>query len=62
MDLSKLKELIELMNRHQLEELEVEEDGFRVRLSKQGERVREVVTVPTAIAGAPVPAMGDPGG
>ena len=36
MDLARLKELIDLMNRHQLEELEVEEGGSRVRLRKRG--------------------------
>ncbi len=57
MDLSRVKELIELMDRHRLEELELEEEGFRVRLSK-GERVREVITVPAA--GAPAVAGGVP--
>lgn len=60
MDLSRVKELIELMDRHQLEELEVEEEGFRVRLSKQGERIREVI-VPAAVSGA-APAVVAAGG
>ncbi len=41
---SRLREYIELMNRHQLEELEVEENGFRVRLKKRGDVVKEVST------------------
>ncbi len=36
MDLARIRELIDLMNRHRLEELEVEEGGSRVRLRKQG--------------------------
>ncbi len=36
------------MNRHQLEELEVEENGFRVRLKKRGDVLKEVVTQITA--------------
>jgi len=55
MDLSRVRELIELMDRHRLEELEVEQEGFRVRLTKQGERVREVITVPAGAAPGPVP-------
>ena len=50
MDLARLKELIDLMNRHQLEELEVEEENFRIRLRKRGERIKEVVTIPPAAA------------
>ncbi|MFN0057988.1 MAG: acetyl-CoA carboxylase biotin carboxyl carrier protein [Planctomycetota bacterium] len=42
MDLSKLKELAELMNRHQLEEVEIESEGERVRLRKPSEKSREI--------------------
>ena len=70
MDVSRLKELIELMNRHQLAELEMEEEGVRVRLRKQSDRGPEVVTLPAAaappvaaVAGAPAapaaPALDD---
>ena len=52
MELAKLKEYIELMNRHRLEELEVEEGGLRIRLKKQGDRVEQVVAMPAAAAGA----------
>ena len=54
MDLARLKEYLELMNRHQLEELEVEENGFRVRLKKKGETIKEMRTVP---AGNPAAAL-----
>ncbi|MEE8142525.1 MAG: acetyl-CoA carboxylase biotin carboxyl carrier protein [Planctomycetota bacterium] len=39
MDLGRIKDLIDLMNRHQLEELEVEEKDLKVRLRKRPERV-----------------------
>lgn len=56
MDLSKLKEFIELMNRHRLAEMEIEQDGLRIRLRKEGERIKEVVAYPGAIpAGSPAP-------
>ena len=55
MDLSRLKELIQLMDRNQLAELEVEEDGVKVRLRKKGDTVREVMSVP---AGVPVAGVG----
>ena len=58
MDTGRLKDLIELMNRHQLEELEIEDDGFRARLKKKGEK--EVVAMPGLLPAVPggVPAMG----
>ena len=68
MDLSRLKELIQLMDRNQLVELEVEAEGTKVRLRKKGETVREVVsmagmpmaaTAPAAAPGAAAPAGGD---
>ena len=55
MDVSRLKELIQLMDRNQLAELEVEEDGFKVRLRKRGEGAAvQTVGVP-AIAGVAAP-------
>jgi len=38
---SRLKELIELMDRNQLEELEVVDGDQRIRLRKRPEKVRE---------------------
>ncbi len=52
MDLSKLKDLIDLMNRHQLEEIEVEEEGQRVRLRKQGGRGPETYAAAAPAAAA----------
>ena len=45
MDTQRLKELIELMDRNQLEELEVVDGEQRVRLRKKPEKPREVVQV-----------------
>ena len=60
MDTGKLKDLIDLMNRHQLVELEVEEEGFRARLRKQEDRPREVLTFPGLMAAPAGVAAGDP--
>jgi acetyl-CoA carboxylase biotin carboxyl carrier protein len=51
---ARLKELIELMDRHQLEELEVVEGDTRIRLRKKPERPPEVVSMTT------IPAMSVP--
>ncbi len=58
METSRLKELIELMDRNQLEELEVVDGDQRIRLRKRPEKVREVVSMSTlhAPAGSVVPA------
>ena len=53
---SRLKELIELMDRNQLEELEVVDGDQRIRLRKRPESPREVVTMTTT------PAAGTPPG
>jgi acetyl-CoA carboxylase biotin carboxyl carrier protein len=58
-DTQRLKELIELMDRNQLEELEVVDGEQRVRLRKKPEKTREVVQVAAgvpAVAAAPMPA------
>ncbi len=52
---SRLKELIELMDRNQLEELEVVDGDQRIRLRKRPESTREVVSVSTNPAAAPPP-------
>lgn len=41
MDLAKLKDLLDFMNRYQLDELEVEEEGFKAKLRRGGRRTRE---------------------
>jgi len=48
-DTQRLKELIELMDRNQLEELEVVDGEQRVRLRKKPEQTREVVQVAAAV-------------
>ncbi|MGA1203395.1 MAG: acetyl-CoA carboxylase biotin carboxyl carrier protein [Planctomycetota bacterium] len=45
-DLARLKELIQLMDRNQLVELEVEAEGSKVRLRKKGDTIREVAALP----------------
>lgn len=63
---SRLKELIELMDRNQLEELEVVEGETRIRLRKRPERGPEVVSMtamPTvSMAGTPAAAPADNSG
>ena len=63
-DTQRLKELIELMDRNQLEELEVVDGEQRVRLRKKPEKPREVVQVAAGLpavsaASAAVGASGD---
>ena len=53
MDTQRLKELIELMDRNQLEELEVVDCEQRVRLRKKPEQTREVVQVAAAVPASP---------
>jgi acetyl-CoA carboxylase biotin carboxyl carrier protein len=58
-DLARLRDLIQLMDRNQLAELEIEEDGVRIRLRKKGEGtglVQPTFTLPSAVAaGGPAP-------
>jgi acetyl-CoA carboxylase biotin carboxyl carrier protein len=54
-DLARLKDLIQLMDRNQLAELEIEEDGFKVRLRKKGEPQREWLAIGGAGLAAPAP-------
>jgi acetyl-CoA carboxylase biotin carboxyl carrier protein len=58
---ARLKELIELMDRNQLEELEVVDGEQRIRLRKRPEPSREVVTMTSVApqAGVAVGAAGD---
>ena len=59
MDLRKIKSLVELMNENALSEIEVEEEGMKVRLKKGGQAGGGYLTaaVPApASAGVPVPA------
>jgi len=55
MDPKNLKRIVELMNQHDLAEVEIEEEGRRVRVRKMEARMHSVSVVPTA-AGALAPA------
>lgn len=62
MEMDDLKSLIELMNANGLSELEIEEDGAKIRLVKETSRKTEVVAVaahmPQVVAqGHPAPAQ-----
>ena len=64
MNLDEIKELIRLMNEHQIGEIDIESEGERVRLKAQeGGRVMiaapETATAPAPAAGAP-PAPAEP--
>lgn len=56
MDLSQIKDLIKLMEDHELSAFELEQDGFKVKLEKGGKPM-EVAAVPAA---APAPAAAAP--
>jgi len=59
MDIEELKSLMAFMDENNLAELEIEEEGRKVRLVKMGGTTREVVAVPAqmpAVAAGPAPA------
>ena len=64
MDPKNLKRIVELMNQHDLAEVEIEEEGRRLRLRKMETRMHAVSVVPTAAvapaAAAPAPAAPAP--
>ena len=47
MNLKEVKQLIDLMNENNLGELEIERDGLKIRLKREGEKIKkeEIVTV-----------------
>jgi acetyl-CoA carboxylase biotin carboxyl carrier protein len=53
MDTEELKKLIEFMNENNLAELEIEEEGRKVRLVKVGSGAREVVAMPAQVPAGP---------
>ncbi|MHC4250468.1 MAG: acetyl-CoA carboxylase biotin carboxyl carrier protein, partial [Planctomycetota bacterium] len=59
MDLDRIQELLKLMETHGLEEIEIEDDDFRVRLKKETQGV--AVTVPQ-VSAVPAPAAPAAGG
>ena len=60
MNLKELKELIALMNEHQLVEIELEREGMKIRLRKAGAGTGDGVVVERAAAAHPVPAASAP--
>jgi acetyl-CoA carboxylase biotin carboxyl carrier protein len=58
MDLDRIQELLELMKSHGLEEVEIEDKDFRVRLKKETHGV--AVTVPQVAAAAPAEGAASP--
>ncbi len=51
MNLKEVKQLIDLMNENNLGELEIERDGLKIRLKKEGEKIKKEETV-TAVSPA----------
>jgi acetyl-CoA carboxylase biotin carboxyl carrier protein len=64
MDLDQLKQILDLVREHDLSELEVEQDGMKIRIrtNAAGTIVPVAVTPPSALAGTPrtATAPGDP--
>ena len=61
MDLNQLKQLLDLVREHELSEFEIENDGLRVRIRKDGHVVQAVGGPPVAtLAAAPVAASPSP--
>jgi len=56
MELDLLRDLLALMEENGLSEMEVEQEGVRIRLKKAGSEVRQEVIVQPAALAAPAPA------
>ena len=54
MNVDAIKQILELVREHELSELELEQDGIKLRVRKQGQP--QVVTVPAASAAVALPA------
>ena len=57
MNLDDIKKILDLVREHDLAELEIEQDGLKVRVRKAG---REVTVVPASIPLAPAPVAAAP--
>ena len=55
MDLELIQTLVNMMNENALTELEVEEDGVKVRLTKSKDVIEKVVTLPAPVVTAVLP-------
>ena len=60
MVLKEIKEMIQLMHEHQLVELEVEREGVKIRLRKNGDTVTQSVIAAPAPAAAPAAPVAAP--
>jgi acetyl-CoA carboxylase biotin carboxyl carrier protein len=54
MDLNQLRQLLDLVREHELSEFEIENDGLRVRIRKDGHDVQAVGPPAATVAAAPV--------
>ncbi|MBD3425986.1 MAG: acetyl-CoA carboxylase biotin carboxyl carrier protein [Candidatus Omnitrophica bacterium] len=57
MNIKKIKELVELMNDNDLTQIEIEQEGTKVKLTKKGEGVIEKTVSPVAAPQAPSAAV-----
>lgn len=55
MDLDLIQALVKMMNENSLTELEVEEDGVKVRLTKSKDVIEKVVTLPAPVMATALP-------
>ncbi len=53
MNLKEVKQLIDLMNENNLGELEIERDGLKIRLKKEGEKIKKEEMVTTVSPAKP---------
>ena len=53
MNLKEVKQLIDLMNENNLGELEIERDGLKIRLKKEGEKIKNEEIVTTVSSAKP---------
>ncbi len=56
MNLKEIKEMIAIMNENELVELELERDGFKIKLRKSSGQIQQIIT-----SAQPVPASGPEG-
>ncbi|MHC4223754.1 MAG: acetyl-CoA carboxylase biotin carboxyl carrier protein [Planctomycetota bacterium] len=62
MDVRDLKKIVEIMNQNELIEVEIEEEGKRLRLRKQAPASpAQVIAAPAPVVAAPAPAAVQPG-
>ncbi len=58
MNIKKIKELIDLMNENELTEIEVEQEGSKIKLAKKGSGVIEQIVTPSVARSAGMPQQG----